>query len=152
MTKSSKTAATRPPTRSWVRTVYLYLMALIGLVLLTTGGVRLLDMGLKAFVFTQAEQEERISLRQPPMPGVLERLDRIERGDPTGEPELTPQERATLRQWLDEYERWREEQARVDPIVSRRQRSASSALALILIGLPLYGYHWRLIRREHGDA
>lgn len=132
-------------TRSWVRTVYLYMMALLGLVLLTIGGVRMLDLGLKAFVFTQAEQEQRVSMLQPPMPVMMERMERIDRGD---EPDLTPQERAAVRQWLQDYERWREQADRVDPITSRRQRTASSALALILIGLPLYGYHWRLIRRE----
>lgn len=131
--------------RSWVRTVYLYTMALLGLVLLTIGGVRMLDLGLKAFVFTQAEQEERFSMRQPPMPVMMERLERIDRGE---EPELTAQERAVVRQWLQDYEGWREQADRVDPITSRRQRTASSALALILVGLPLYGYHWRIIRRE----
>jgi hypothetical protein len=136
---------TRMASRSWVRTVYLYTMALLGLVLLTIGGVRILDLGLKAFVFTQAEHEERLSMRQPPMPMMLERLERIDRGE---EPDLTSQERALVRQWLQEYERWKEQADRVDPITSRRQRTASSALALILIGLPLYGYHWRVIRRE----
>ena len=135
----------RIATRSWVRTVYLYMMALLGLVLLTIGGVRMLDLGLKAFVFTEADQEQRFSMMQPPMPMMLERMERIDRGD---EPDLTPQERAAVRQWLQDYERWREQADRVDPITSRRQRTASSALALILIGLPLYGYHWRLIRRE----
>ena len=44
---------------SLIRTIYLYLFACLGLVLLTIGGVRFLDMGLKAFVFTKAEQEQR---------------------------------------------------------------------------------------------
>ena len=34
-----------------IRTIYLYLFALLGLALLTIGGVRFVDMGLKAFVF-----------------------------------------------------------------------------------------------------
>lgn len=145
MTEQPAPHDSRLTSRSWVRTVYLYTMALLGLVLLTIGGVRILDLGLKAFVFTQAEQEERVSMRQPPMPMALERLERIDRGE---NPDLTAQERAMVRQWLREYERWKEQADRVDPITSRRQRTASSALALILIGLPLYGYHWRTIRRE----
>lgn len=131
--------------RSWVRTIYLYLAALIGLVLLTIGGIRLLDLGLKATVFTQAESEERLSWRQPPMPAILERVERIGRGE---ELPLEPGERAAIRQWLADYERWKEQSERVDPIRSRRERNASTSLAMILIGLPLYLYHWRTIRRD----
>lgn len=131
--------------RSWVRTIYLYLAALIGLVLLTIGGIRLIDLGLKATVFTHAEEEERLNWRQPPMPMILERVERIGRGE---EAELDAGERAAIRQWLADYARWKEQADRVDPIRSRRERSASSSLAMILIGLPLYLYHWRTIRKD----
>ena len=40
---------------SLVRTIYLYLFALVGLALLTIGAVRFVAMGLKAFVFTKAD-------------------------------------------------------------------------------------------------
>ena len=43
-----------------VRTIYLYIFALLGLVLLIIGSVNFLNMGLKAFVFTQADEESRI--------------------------------------------------------------------------------------------
>ena len=131
--------------RSWVRTIYLYLAALIGLILLTIGGIRLFDLALKATVFTQAEQEERMSYRQPPMPMILERVERLGRGE---EAILEPGERAAIRQWLAEYERWKQQADRVDPIRSRRERDASTSLAFLLVGLPLYLYHWRTIKRD----
>lgn len=138
--------AERPETRRpWIRTVYLYLLAMLGLVLLTIGGIRLLDMGLKAFVFTQAEQEERTMYMQPPMPVGLERVERIGRGE---EGELTAEERALVRQWVEDYRSWKERTERVDVVVARRQRTASSSLAMILVGLPLYLYHWGVIRKE----
>ena len=40
-----------------IRTIYLYLFALVGLALLISGSVRFVNMGLKAFVFTKAEQD-----------------------------------------------------------------------------------------------
>ena len=40
-----------------IRTIYLYLFALLGLVLLTIGSIRFVDMALRAFVFTKADQE-----------------------------------------------------------------------------------------------
>lgn len=132
--------------RSWIRTIYLYLLAMIGIVLIVIGGVRFLDMGLKAFVFRQAEEEERLMSRQPPMPYILERVDRL--GTGPGTEDLTPEETAAVRQWLEEYRQWKERSEAVDPIVARRQRTASTSLALILVGLPLYLYHWGIIRRE----
>ena len=92
---------------SLIRTIYLYLFACLGLVLLTIGGVRFLDMGLKAFVFTKAEQEQRYETKSPL----------------SDEPE-------------------------VSYVTVRRHKDASLNLALILIGLPLYVYHWRTIKKE----
>jgi len=43
-----------------IRTIYLYIFALLGLVLVIIGGVRFVDMGLKAFVFTKAEEEDKM--------------------------------------------------------------------------------------------
>jgi len=130
--------------RSWVRSIYLYLAALIGLALITVGGVRLVDLGLRSWVFTQADREETMHMFQPPMPFALERVERLG----TSDVELSAQERTLVRQWLTDYQRWQERQQQVDPVVSRRQRTAASSLALILIGLPLYLYHWTLIRGE----
>ena len=92
---------------SLIRTIYLYLFACLGLVLLTIGGVRFLDMGLKAFVFTKAEQEQRYDVKSPSSAG----------------PE-------------------------VSYVTVKRHRDASLNLSLILIGLPLYLYHWRTIKKD----
>jgi hypothetical protein len=131
----------------WVRIVYLYLFALLGLVLLTVGGVQLVSLGLRTFVLTHADAE--LGMRHPgPDPPI--------RFQPTARDEqvardtvvLSLEEREALRHWAAEYERYRRHWATVDPIRSRRQRDAARALALLLVGLPLYGYHWRVIRRE----
>jgi hypothetical protein len=137
-------AGQRRVARSWIRLVYLYLLSLIGLILITFGGIRLLDMGLKAIVFTQADGEQRIAMRQPPLPYALERVQRIEAAEGV---DLEAEERALLRQWLQEYRQWEQLQSRVDPVIAQRQRDASSSIAWILVGLPLYLYHWGLIRR-----
>ena len=105
---------------SLIRTLYLYIFALLGLVLIIIGGVRFLDMGLKTFVFTKADQEYNYRYPTP-----VKEID----SENTEEqcPELISQS---------------------DYITSRRQEDASINLALILIGLPLYLYHWTLIKRE----
>ena len=129
-----------------IRTIYLYLFALVGLTLLIIGTVRFVDMGLKAFVFTKAEQEQRLYNRQPPIPVQIERAKVISEED-----NLSEEEVLLARQWLADYENWQEESSKIDIITVRRHRDASINLSMILVGLPLFFYHWRIIRRETKD-
>ena len=129
-----------------IRAIYLYLFTIVGLSLLVAGGVRFIDMGLKAFVFTKADESERIQQKfysMPPIPVTgVEKLQEQE-----GE-ELTADEKATLKQYLEEYKKWQAESEKIDYVASRRQSDAATNLAMILVGLPLYLYHWRLIKKE----
>jgi hypothetical protein len=130
--------------RSNIRTVYLYLFAVVGLVLLIIGGVRFIDMGLKAFVFTQAEEEQRLYSKQPPIPIYpVEKIEDIQDGG-----ELTEQEKEAIARWLVDYEAWEKQREALDPVTSSRHRDASINLAMILVGLPIYIYHWGTIRKE----
>jgi len=129
-----------------IRTIYLYLFTLVGLALLVIGLVRFIDMGLKAFIFTKAEEEQRLYNRQPPIPYQIERIEKIEKVK--DEEELSEEERALIRQWLADYESWQEKSSKVDPVTAERHRDASINLSMILVGLPLYFYHWRIIRKE----
>lgn len=136
-----------------IRTVYLYIFALLGLVLLTIGGVRFVDMGLKAFVFTKADEEQRIFFRQPPAPALpFEKIAAVTKdgalGQKEGEITLTAEEKARIDVWIENYNQWQEQSANIDPVTSQRHRDASMNLAFILIGLPLYLYHWSVIKKE----
>lgn len=131
---------------SLVRTIYLYLFALVGLTLLVIGTVRFVDMGLKAFVFTKAEQAEKVRQEYKHysiLPIPLERIEKYQTGE-----ELTEAEKTQIKQWLEDYKRWQEVEAKIDYLTVQRHKDASKNLAFILIGLPLYFFHWRIIRRE----
>jgi len=134
---------------SIIRTIYLYLFTIVGLALVVSGMVRLLDMGLKMFVFTKAEdidkfqQQYNFPYYSSPIP--IEKLQTYQNSTTT---ELTIEERAALKSWLSEYKKAQEEAGKIDYLASQRQREASSSLAMILVGLPLYLYHWRIIRKE----
>ncbi len=133
--------------RPLVRMIYLYLFSLVGLVLLVIGMVRFVDMGLKAFIFTKAEQERRLYYDKPSAPVQLERAKELAETE-EGETELTEEELSLVRQWLADYQQWQEQRDEIDPVTARRHRDASTNLSLILIGFPLYLYHWRIARRE----
>ncbi|MBA7611946.1 hypothetical protein ES703_19178 [subsurface metagenome] len=133
---------------SLVRTIYLYLFALVGLALLISGTVRFLDMGLKMFIFTKAEDPEKIQRMYYSSPPIsVARFEKYQESQ-----ELTEEEITTLKGWLADYEEWQGEEAKIDYLASKRQREASGNLAMILVGLPLYFYHWRIIRKETKDA
>ncbi|MBI2607646.1 MAG: hypothetical protein HYW51_02355 [Candidatus Doudnabacteria bacterium] len=111
-----------------VRKIYLYLFAVVGLVLMITGSVSLIDLGLKTFVFKQADN----------YPIYVDRF-----AAPTKEgtqEELTEEEIAAKE--AKEEERQRQQRT------SDRQRQASNAVAQLIVGLPLFVYHWRLIQKE----
>jgi len=132
--------------RSWtVRTVYLYVATLVGLGLLIGGGVQLFELVLKATVLTQADAEEQLWARQPPMPYALDTVKDVEQLD-----ELTDEQKALVAQWLEDYERWSTHQDELDVVKARRERQAANALALIFVGIPVYLYHWLTIRKELG--
>lgn len=133
---------------NWIRPVYLYLFALLGLVLVTIGSVQLVGLGLRTWVLTEADAEMRMSQYgpEPPLRLTPDRIEALE-----GDTALDAETREMLRQWASDYERQREQRAALDPVKSRRQRDAAGAIALLLVGLPLYLYHWRTIRRERND-
>ena len=126
-----------------VRTVYLYVATLVGLGLLIAGGVQAFELILKATVLTQADAQEELWARQPPVPYALDAVEDLSESD-----ELTETQRAAINRWLDDYERWEEEHQAVNTVAARRERQLATALALLLVGIPVYMYHWSVIRRD----
>ena len=78
------------------------------------GTVKLVDLGLRAFIFKSADIE-----RYRPAP--------LEEGKTVDE---------------EAQKKILEENAK-----SSRQRDASNAISMIVVGFPLYLYHWRLVQK-----
>jgi len=125
-----------------IRTIYLYLFSIIGLVLLVIGSVGLVDLALKTWVFTNAESESRMYAMQLPQPWSLEKASSL-----SEDSELSAEDREAISNWLNDYSAWEENNKNYDPLKSQRQ--AASNIAMILIGLPLYLFHWRIIKKEN---
>lgn len=128
-----------------VRTIYLYLFTIVGLALVVIGMVRFLDLGLKIFIFKQADAQQKLQQQYcaytAPVP--LTKAESAVNQASTST-ELTPDELIALKSFLDSYKQCQN----VDFLTSQRQRDASTSLAMILVGLPLYLYHWRVIGKE----
>lgn len=106
-----------------IRLIYLYLFSFVGLIVFVIGCVRLVDLGLKVYVFKNAD---------------IYTIQRM----PT-----YPDDKRTEEEKEFEYQeqlRFQQEDA-----MRNRQREMSGALSMIIIGGPLYLYHWKTIQKEN---
>ncbi len=107
-----------------IRIIYLYLFSLIGLVLIIIGSVRIVNLALKTYVFTKADN-----------------FYTYPRFKPIPKPDNSQDYQEPDPEKVAEYEK--NQQA------ARRQREAANSLAFIVIGLPVYLYHWRLVVKDN---
>lgn len=114
-----------------IRTIYLYLFSLVGLVLVVIGCVQFVDLGLKTYVFTKANQ----AIVYPTYP--MTKIGPM--GDLSTEP-LTEEEIAQYEKQQQEVQQKQQE--------SDQARTAAGSLAMIIIGIPLFFYHWILVRKD----
>lgn len=101
-----------------LRLLYLYLFSFVGLIITVIGGIQIVDLTLKTYVFQVSEY----SYYPEPMP--------VEGGKPTISP--------------DEAKKRNDDEA-----ANQRKRQLSNSLAMIVIGTPLYLYHWKTIKKEN---
>lgn len=111
-----------------IRLIYLYLFSFVGLLVFVIGCVRLVDLGLKVVVFNNAD----IYVSYPIAPYK----------DPNDPRSLTQIKQENEAQQIAQ----REESKR------NRQREISSSLAMIIVGAPLYLYHWKAIQKDNNPS
>jgi hypothetical protein len=133
------------PQSERIRTIYLYLLSLIGIVMVVIGSSGFVSMALKAFVFTQADDERFLYREMPPKPyGVASARS-------LGEGEIVFRDTIQARRYQEALDDYLDRRERVDPATAQRHRDAANNLSFILIGLPVYLYHWRIIRRDQAE-
>lgn len=130
---------------SFIRNVYLYLFSLIGLVLMVVGGVGLVNLGLKAFIFTQADMQNSFSYPVAPPVTPADIKQSVDSGKKV---EVTAIEQEALSRWLVDYNTYNEKTKKIDYVASSRQQEASHDVAMLIIGLPLYLVHWMIIKKD----
>jgi hypothetical protein len=109
-----------------LRKAFLYIFASVGLVLCIIGLVSLLNLGLRTYVFTKSDYPCYNNKRM---------ISDVEK--------TQGMTQAQIDQQAADENRICEEQK-----VSEKQRSASNAIAMLLVGIPLYLYNWNTIRRD----
>lgn len=134
-----------------IRTIYLYLFALVGLAMMTIGAAQIVDLGLKAWIFTQADRDFGYITRPPALVIDKELQTAQELKACQEKCELTETQKQQIQSWLNDYQNWQQQeksQTEIDYKTQSRHRQAASALSLIIVGLPLWLYHWSVIKKD----
>ena len=122
-----------------IRTIYLYFFSLVGLIVLLLGVGSLVDLGLKTFIFTKAD----LDLYETPIHLKYE-LEPQEQLLVLQKCELNEDDKEIISSYLANYKAKED----IDERVVRRQEDASDAISKIIVGLPVYLYHWSVITRD----
>jgi len=134
-----------------IRAIYLYLFALIGLGMLVVGSSMLINLGLKTFIFTKADEIDNYNSRPMPIYLNSEVKPVQDLQICSDKCNLTELQKKQIDNWLVDYETWQnDEKSRGNDFYTtrNRQRQASTAFSIILIGLPLWLFHWAIIKRD----
>lgn len=105
-----------------LRLLYLYLFSFIGLIIAVIGAIRIIQLGIKVYIFNGADQYANYSV--PPVA-------------PDGKGITQTQAEIDAQKKINE-----------DENTKQRQREVAEASAMLLIGIPLYLYHWNTIKKE----
>ena len=115
-----------------IKKIYLYLVSVIALVIMVIGGIILLNMALKTWVFTKADNNFYLDTYRCSAP-VTTTEPATEK---TTEPTCTPEQEEKQRKEQEEQK------------TANKQRDAAQATAMILVASPVWFFHWRLAKRE----
>ncbi|OGH63497.1 MAG: hypothetical protein A2848_01160 [Candidatus Magasanikbacteria bacterium RIFCSPHIGHO2_01_FULL_50_8] len=118
-------------TRNVIRNIYLYLVSAVSLFLMVFALASMINLGLRTWLFPKADDNYYYPKARPeycmPDKAGLQVC-------PTGE-ELTK---------LEQQDKERAADART----AQRQRDLVQNISMLIVAAPLFGYHWRIIRRD----
>jgi len=126
-----------------IKTIYLYLVATVSLIFVAIGIGRLLNTGLKYYIFPEAEKKSYYECNQQPP------VYAIEAGQLKGV--ATEDQKKQLDELIADYENWKKNQAGDACIKPARQNNIVDALTMIIIALPILLIHWKFIIKQKKD-
>jgi glucan phosphoethanolaminetransferase (alkaline phosphatase superfamily) len=136
-------------TTKMIRSIYLYLAALISLIFVAVGTGRIINTALKAYIFPEAEKGGYgMCVSQPP----LYELDSIKSVEKTRDAELTTQDQKDqLNSFLQDYKSWKENNYGETCLIRERQRNYVDSFTMLLVALPICLIHWKIIKKDKDE-
>lgn len=127
-------------TTKTVRTFYLYVVALLSLIFLAVGIGNLANTTLKATIFKEAEKRDYSVCYSYPYYVSSVDLKSLEGA--------TENQTEKIEAMIRDYDSWQERNTGEACYRSEREKRMVDSLTMIIIALPLYIFHWMIIRRE----
>ena len=112
-----------------IRRVYLYLTSFIGLILILIGATQLVNLGIKTYILTKADDNYFGPCYDQPMAAPVDKS-------------LTAPKQMTKEEC---------DKQRADQKTARSQADAARSIAFIIVGAPVWLYHWNKVRDEKTD-
>ncbi len=129
-----------------IRPTYFYIASLVGIVMIIIYGSMLINLGLKTYIFTAADDDvdERYGyVVSPHSETSMASIKSCQAACGFSEDVATYAE-----QYDTDYETWQNR----DTNAGRKHDEAAYEIAYLLVAIPLFWYHWYVIRKEsHED-
>lgn len=129
-----------------IRTIYLYIVSLLSLLFLCIGIGNLINITLKSYFFPEAEKRDYYMCSQSLYYPSTE-IEKLKELEPENQ-----EQKQKIDEIISEYENWKAENTGDNCYASERQKRMVDSLTMILISLPLYLFHWNLIKKEKANA
>ena len=135
--------------RNIIRQIYLYAVSIISLFLLVFSAGQIVNIGLKTWVFPKADpnynqrcdDSGNIYYGGGPAPMATKPIDA--NGQPVAVKEPTAEEKAAAKKTC--------EQNLADQRSADRQNQLVSALSMLLVALPVFIFHFRIVQKERNE-
>ena len=134
----------QPPTKTiLIKNIYLYLVCFVALMMVVISTGELIQLGLKKYVFTKADQDYYnypVTDCGAPVKGPQPALAPVPAMPEVGA-KLPTKEECLAREIIAK-------QQAEDNRSAQRQRDLVRDISFILVGVPLFAYHWGVIRKK----
>lgn len=126
-----------------IRTIYLYIAALVSLIFVAVGIGNLLNTAMKYYFFPKAEKGGFNKCNQQPPVYALDKnaLAGV----------ATPDQKVQLDNLIRDYEQWKKDNTGEECYSAERQNNVVNALTMIIVALPIFALHWRIIKKEKSE-
>lgn len=120
---------------TWVQ-LYFVLASLIGLIMLVMGSSMAINTLLSQYFFTPQQ-----IIAPPPRPFMVDQ-------PAINTEKLSEEQQAQLIKWQEDYETWQNAENEIDYEAESRKRTLATALAMILVGGPVFLIHVPFVFRQ----
>lgn len=136
-------------TTKLIRSIYLYLAALISLIFVAVGIGTIINTTLKAYVFPEAAKGGYSACNsQPPVYeiGAVQSIEKAKNSDLS-----TEEQKKQLEMLIQDYENWKKDNAGDICYIRERQKNYVDSFTMLFVALPICLMHWRIIRKDRDE-